>query len=304
MEELINWLIEFETTAAEFYEKFAHVFKVDTSFASLLMTLSSEEREHASIIAHGRDALLETGIPPSLIMLDLSSKRKIERYFAECNERHEKSILTKADLIEYIIKAEFSEWNTIFVYILGALKDVSEEFAEVPSKIQKHKRRIENYLENLDPSADGVRDLLHRVKELPDACKKRFLLAVDDDSSIIDLLVAILETKGTVDSASNGKEAFDLVSDRFYDIIITDVNMPVMTGIEFYNSISKKYPSVGSRILFFTGEGSEKDIRFFKDNNLRYLIKPSTVDRILFEVHSIMGISEIGDTPPGSSTNL
>lgn len=68
------------------------------------------------------------------------------------------------------------------------------------------------------------------------------ILVVDDDPDMLEILVFFMRKKGFAEvlSATNGKEAFQIVSDQHVDIVITDVRMPVETGLQLLENIRKK----------------------------------------------------------------
>lgn len=68
---------------------------------------------------------------------------------------------------------------------------------------------------------------------------KRNVLVVEDDESIRRLLIEYLEQRGglEVDGARDGVDALHHVSTRKYDVVILDVMMPYMTGIDFLDSL-------------------------------------------------------------------
>ena len=71
------------------------------------------------------------------------------------------------------------------------------------------------------------------------------ILIVDDEEVLRDLLVQILETMGhSCDKAANGREGCKLVANLVYDLIITDIRMPEMSGLDFLRKIE---PYVESR---------------------------------------------------------
>jgi CheY-like chemotaxis protein len=114
------------------------------------------------------------------------------------------------------------------------------------------------------------------------------LLVVDDTDIIVELLKALLADEGVVESAVNGKEALKNVRKQYFSAIITDVDMPHMSGIDFYNNAVKEYPDIKERIIFFTGSYDEKRISFFKSNNIRYFIKPAPITEIKNAVIEIL----------------
>ena len=72
---------------------------------------------------------------------------------------------------------------------------------------------------------------------------------------MVRTLAKILERKGyIVDAAGSGAEALDRLSGASYDIVITDLNMPVMDGLTMIRELRKKPAHAGVPILFLTTE--------------------------------------------------
>ena len=175
------------------------------------------------------------------------------------------------------------------MYVVTSLKELSNEFSDVPMRMQGHKRRIEAFIEDLSGSEPEIVDgLLKRISGLPDVWRDRFLLVVDDDDAITDLLKAILAAKGVVDCANDGKEALEKFNAKYYDVIVMDVDMPRMSGLEFYEKAVKEKADLKERILFFTGDTSEARVAFFRENGLKYLPKPALIEDIVNAVSSIL----------------
>ena len=66
------------------------------------------------------------------------------------------------------------------------------------------------------------------------------ILVVDDEKVIRDITQAFLMLNGyEVDTAENGKEALDKLLDNCFDVVITDLKMPLMGGMELLEKISK-----------------------------------------------------------------
>ena len=65
------------------------------------------------------------------------------------------------------------------------------------------------------------------------------ILVVDDEKAICELIKAILESEGfQVFTASNGEDGLKVLKSMIPDLIILDMNMPKMSGIEFYSKIA------------------------------------------------------------------
>ena len=114
------------------------------------------------------------------------------------------------------------------------------------------------------------------------------ILIVDDEPEVANFLAAALESEGNVQTADNGKKALEKVRQQHFDIIVADINMPVMNGIEFYKLAEAQYPDIWQRFIFFTGLGENAIISFFERKRLAYLIKPVTVDDVIMKIRSVM----------------
>ena len=67
------------------------------------------------------------------------------------------------------------------------------------------------------------------------------ILIVDDEQSMRETLSIMLEREGfTVDSSSGGSEALEMCGQNNYDLVITDLKMPEMNGIELIEAIYSK----------------------------------------------------------------
>ncbi len=63
-------------------------------------------------------------------------------------------------------------------------------------------------------------------------------LVVDDEESVCEAVKAILETEGfEVTTATNGRDGVELVRKNTYDLIISDLKMPEMDGLQFYDKV-------------------------------------------------------------------
>ena len=72
---------------------------------------------------------------------------------------------------------------------------------------------------------------------------KKILIAEDNDSNFV-LMTYILKKFYQFDRARNGQEAVEMVDKDQYDIVLMDIKMPVMTGLEATKLIKAKYPDL------------------------------------------------------------
>ncbi len=82
------------------------------------------------------------------------------------------------------------------------------------------------------------------------------ILLVDDDEGLVELLAQVMELEGfTIDIANNGQEALEKL-DSSHDLILLDVMMPVLNGIETLKRIRQKFETP---VLMLTARGDEID---------------------------------------------
>lgn len=85
---------------------------------------------------------------------------------------------------------------------------------------------------------------------------QRSVLVVDDEETIRTVLKRILDREGySVIEASNGQEALDQMGKTPAQFVISDIQMPVLDGLELLVQLKDKYPE--TKVLMITGYGTE-----------------------------------------------
>ena len=137
-----------------------------------------------------------------------------------------------------------------------------------------HKRRLKTFLEE---SAYG-RDMLEKLKHMPSFWHESVLI-VDDSVPITELLSAVLYGESVIDKAYNGKEALDMINKNYYSVVILDVTMPVMNGIECYTEAVKTHPEIKDRVLFFHCLRQERKHSLFQEERLEVPLETGPPER-------------------------
>jgi CheY-like chemotaxis protein len=102
-------------------------------------------------------------------------------------------------------------------------------------------------------------------------------MVVDDETGVRELLKEVLTPIGySVETIAEATIARDKLSaGEAYDIILADIRMPGMSGIELYSLIVDKKPEMKNKVIFITGDNMSPDIiSFLHKNNLPGLSKP------------------------------
>ena len=111
------------------------------------------------------------------------------------------------------------------------------------------------------------------------------VMLVDDEKPFVDTMIKRLN-KREVDivPAYNGQEALDkLAEDSTIEVIILDIKMPVMDGMEALNKIKSKHPLV--EVIMLTGHATvETGIEGMKMGAFDYLMKPCNADELVEKV--------------------
>lgn len=111
------------------------------------------------------------------------------------------------------------------------------------------------------------------------------ILVVDDESVIREGLARILEGDSfAVDAAKNGHAAIELLQQKEFDLIITDLKMPGMSGFEVLNAVKTLQPE--TPVIMITGFATvETAVEAMKNGTADYIVKPFTPEQILEKVH-------------------
>lgn len=114
------------------------------------------------------------------------------------------------------------------------------------------------------------------------------ILIVDDEESVRTILKQMLEQGGfSADAASDGKEALDKLGSSSFDMLISDINMPVMDGVELLKRSKELFPNMP--VIFITAFGKDKIIlEAMKTGLSDYIEKPFRIDGVIKTVKEHM----------------
>ncbi|HNW99374.1 MAG TPA: sigma-54 dependent transcriptional regulator [Bacteroidales bacterium] len=113
------------------------------------------------------------------------------------------------------------------------------------------------------------------------------ILVIDDEKSIRNSLRDILEyEKFLVDEAAEGNEGIEMVKKNQYDVILCDIKMPRMDGIEVLENINKL---CDTPVVMISGHGNiETAVEAIKKGAFDYISKPLDLNRLLITVRNAM----------------
>ena len=275
MKETVKWLAEIEHKAYDVYSKAALYFADDGDFSDFVSTLSAEEKEHYAVIRRAAELIESQGGFDPFTYIDEDRKAHLMECFAGVERAMEAKGLTREEFIECVVYAEFSEWNDLFMYVVNAMKRRFRAFVPVAVGVERHRKSIVRFLER----RGGFKASLEAINSLPPLWVEK-ILVVDDERMIGDLFSVFLSGEGTVECVTNGSEALERLEQGYYAAIISDIDMPVMDGMEFFKRAVDRYPGIEKRFIFFSGRIDRETAGFIDENNLKYIAKPSSIQDI------------------------
>ena len=118
------------------------------------------------------------------------------------------------------------------------------------------------------------------------------ILIVDDEDFMRGAVLEVLRRANHVAmTASSAKEAIDIVSNRSFSVIITDVKMPGMDGIELFRELKKRHPETS--VIIMTGFPDLEDaVEVIKEGAVDYLQKPFPPDRLVELVNQFIEVPD------------
>src|SRR5215468_9287206 len=119
------------------------------------------------------------------------------------------------------------------------------------------------------------------------------VLVVDDSAAIRKILQRVLRQTGmainTIHEAGDGQEALDLLRSRRVDLVLTDINMPRMDGLELLAAIKRSSEWAAVPVVMITTEGGESKVtEAVRLGAAGYVRKPFTADQIKEKLTGIL----------------
>ncbi len=111
-------------------------------------------------------------------------------------------------------------------------------------------------------------------------------MIVDDEERFRITLQKLLKVKGIdANQVGSAKDAFAEISGSPYDVILLDVKMPEMNGIEALGEIKKQKPEI--EVVILTGHASvDAAVEIMRLGGYEYLLKPCPIDELLLKIEA------------------
>ncbi len=119
------------------------------------------------------------------------------------------------------------------------------------------------------------------------------ILLVDDDETPAHLLKELLAAEGyQVDTADSGEIAIGLLKKTDYKIVVTDLKMPGISGMDLLNYCVKTYPEIP--VILLTAHGTiQSAVEALKNGAFNYLTKPVQIDELLIDIQKALELQKL-----------
>lgn len=113
------------------------------------------------------------------------------------------------------------------------------------------------------------------------------ILVVEDSTKLLDSIVKELEKHFQVESTSNGEEAYYLIKQNIYDLVVLDLMLPGMDGIQILEGIRKTNEDI--LVLILTAKESVDDkVKAFMIGANDYLTKPFYMEELVARIYAML----------------
>ncbi len=121
----------------------------------------------------------------------------------------------------------------------------------------------------------------------------RKILAIDDDENYLKSVKKILGMNGfSATTISNPQKVLGVVQNESFDVILLDVKMPGLNGIELFSLVHQKHPLIP--IIVISGQCNvEIAVNFIKDGAYDFLEKPLDADRLLVTINNAISKKDL-----------
>ena len=105
------------------------------------------------------------------------------------------------------------------------------------------------------------------------------ILIVDDDATIRDMLYDLFESEHLCHAAETAEQALHWLETEYYDVILTDISMPGMSGVELLAMVRQHQPN--TPVIIISGKRDESYAQSLREMGaLDYLVKPFRLEQV------------------------
>jgi len=122
------------------------------------------------------------------------------------------------------------------------------------------------------------------------------ILVVDDSAVMRKMIIKTMGMcgipLGEIKQAANGREGLEELGKNWIDIVILDINMPIMNGEEMIDEMQQNPEIKDIPVIVISTEGSSTRIERLKEKGARFIKKPFTPEIIRDKIYEVTGVGE------------
>lgn len=119
---------------------------------------------------------------------------------------------------------------------------------------------------------------------------RKNVLVIDDEGHLRELFRELLTRDGhRIETATNGREALEMIHRQSFDLVVTDIKMPETDGVDFYRQLKSEHSALADRLLFVTGDLMNPDtVRFLESTGNPWIAKPFELSAVRAAVNKAL----------------
>jgi CheY-like chemotaxis protein len=180
---------------------------------------------------------------------------------------------------------------------VSKLSDLVQQLSDVTAEDATARRYAEQMTQALDQVDQRLADLVFHLRERQTQLtsgaepgvtessppRRKRILVIDDERSVVELVDRVLKSRGyQVDTVCDGYTAIQMVEAHSYDLIMVDLKMPDIGGMDIYHQIESQNPVQAHRFVFFSGDVvSPHTTAWLNRIGLPFLVKPFTIQELV-----------------------
>ncbi|MBW7956524.1 MAG: hypothetical protein H3C68_01410 [Deltaproteobacteria bacterium] len=264
------WMGSFSVITSKTYSEAARKFERRKELKSFLNSLANSERRLARELLKSAARIEKAGRRAKSPSALEGSRELVEDSYSFLRS----TLFTDEDaFLEGLLQCEYLKWNCLIAPMAEGLRAGPEESVAVLSASQRHKRRIERFLESIGHSSPAA----FRLRASDPVWVERLLAVGDFDPEVLKFLRA----EGRLDLASHGKDAVEMLSDRYYALVLSETGLPKLDGIDICKRASRKYPGIEERFMLMYDSLTARDRDFIVRKRIRRLKKQSRPEKVM-----------------------
>ncbi len=130
----------------------------------------------------------------------------------------------------------------------------------------------------------------------PEKAIKGRILVVDDEQTVRDVVKRVLTKEGhKIETADDADEALKKIERKKYNLILVDIKMPGMNGVELFKRIRKIDKSLAVKVVFITGDIMSADTeKFLSETKVSHISKPFNAGQLKLEINRALSGEPLG----------